>query len=111
MAKQVFILFFSISYLIPFSGETQNPNPAKASSPEIRGTLLETVYYQGDTIPYAKLKVVTCSSDRVFKTYRQKAAWDRLKYNVKKVYPYAILASAKLKEYDKALATMPDEKD
>ena len=70
---------------------------------------METVYNNGDTIPYAKLGVVTCTADRVFKNYRKKAAWDRLKYNVKKVYPYAILASAKLKEYDRVLATINDE--
>lgn len=88
---------------------TQTNTTLKPAVPEIIGTLVETVYYEGDTIPYAKLGVVTCSADRVFKNYRQKAAWDRLKYNVKKVYPYAILASAKLKEYDRVLATIPSE--
>ena len=34
-----------------------------------------------------------------------------MKYNVKKVYPYAILAAAKLKEYDKLLANIPDENE
>jgi hypothetical protein len=32
-----------------------------------------------------------------------------VKYNVKKVYPYAILASAKLKSYDILLAKIDDE--
>ena len=45
----------------------------------------------------------------MFKNYKQRAAWDRLKYNVKKVYPYAILASAKLKDYDRVMATIPTE--
>lgn len=36
--------------------------------------------------------------------------WTRTKYNVKVVYPYAILAAAKLKEYDKALAQIENEK-
>ncbi|HEY0030712.1 MAG TPA: DUF4294 domain-containing protein [Bacteroidia bacterium] len=111
MAKQVLILFLFLSILIPSSGMAQNSNSPKGAATEINGTLCETVYYQGDTIPYAKLTAVTCSADRVFKNYRQKAAWDRLKYNVKKVYPYAILASAKLKEYDRVLATIPSEKD
>lgn len=88
---------------------TQTTLPAKSTSPEIKGFLVETVYYDGDTIPYGKLPVVTCSADRVFKNYKQRAAWDRLKYNVKKVYPYAILASAKLKDYDRVMATIPTE--
>ncbi len=103
------ILLFLFFFFIPFAGMTQTNTTLKSALPEIIGTLVETVYYEGDTIPYAKLGVVTCSADRVFKNYRQKAAWDRLKYNVKKVYPYAILASAKLKEYDRVLATIPSE--
>lgn len=67
-----------------------------------------TTVYQGDTIPYAYLPAVTCYSSRVFKTYKQQVAWDHTKYNVKKVYPYAILAAAKLKEYDRVLAAMPE---
>ncbi len=37
--------------------------------------------------------------------------WGRIKYNVKKVYPYAILAAAKLKEYNLILAKIPNEDD
>lgn len=70
---------------------------------------VHTVVYQGDTIPFATLPTIVCAADRVFKNHRQKLAWDRLKYNVKKVYPYAILAAAKLKEYDQVLAKMPEQ--
>jgi hypothetical protein len=112
MAKRIAIVSFFLLLLLPFSGTAQNPNPpAGAASPEIKGFLMHTVYYDGDTIPYAKLNTVTCSADRVFKNYRQKAAWDRLKYNVKKVYPYAILASAKLKEIDRIMATMKTDRE
>ncbi len=103
------IIIFSFFFIIPFIGMAQNTSSARTIAPDIKGTLVETVYYDGDTIPYGKLPTITCSADRVFKNYRQKASWDRLKYNVKKVYPYAILASAKLKEYDRVLATIPSE--
>ena len=73
-----------------------------------KGTLVKAVIYEGDTIPYVVLPVIVCYGDRVFKDQRQKVAWDRLKYNVKKVYPYAILAAAKLKEYDRILAQMSE---
>ena len=109
MASRIVILFL-FSFLISFNGMTQNTVTPRPTNPHIKGTLVETVYYQGDTIPYAKLDAVTCSADRVFKSYKQRAAWDKLKYNVKKVYPYAILASARLKEYDRVLATIPSEK-
>jgi hypothetical protein len=45
----------------------------------------------------------------VFKTKYQYELWTRTKQNVKVVYPYAILAAAKLKEYDKALEKIQDE--
>lgn len=105
------ILIFLLFFFVPFIGMSQTTNPTKAAAPDLKGIWVETVYYNGDTIPYGKLATVTCSADRTFKTYRQKAAWDRLKYNVKKVYPYAILASVKLKEYDRVLATIPNERD
>ncbi|MFL5763173.1 MAG: DUF4294 domain-containing protein [Bacteroidia bacterium] len=111
MAKKIFIVSFFLSLLISFSGSAQNPNPPAGGSSEIKGMLMHTVYYDGDTIPYAKLNTVTCSADRVFKNYRQKASWDRLKYNVKKVYPYAILASAKLKEFDRIMSTMKTDRE
>lgn len=75
----------------------------------IKGVLVATVYYDGDTIPYVVLPAIVCATDRVFKNKRQKAAWNRLKYNVKKVYPYAILAAAKLKEYDRILSQMKEK--
>jgi hypothetical protein len=46
-----------------------------------------------------------------FANRRRYAEWTRLKQNVKRVYPYAILAAAKLKEFDLILATIPKESD
>ncbi len=108
MATRFFILLFFV-IVVPFSGMTQNSNPQKPVEPATKGFYVESIYYDGDTIPYAKLPVVTCSADRIFKNYRQKASWELLKHNVKVVYPYAILASVKLKEYDRVLATIPSE--
>lgn len=73
--------------------------------------IVRATVYKGDTIPYGTLPTVTCYVPRVFKNKRDAAKWDRLKYNVKKVYPYAILAAAKLKEYDQLLAKIPNEND
>ena len=63
----------------------------------------------GDTLPVVDLNTIYIYTDFVFKNQHQYELWTRTKYNVKKVYPYAILAAAKLKEYDKALEKMPDE--
>jgi hypothetical protein len=103
MAKKKFILFL----LIPFFCWAQK-DVLKGLELPIKGLLVHTTIYQGDTIPYVVLPAITCAADRVFKDRREAVCWDRLKYNVKIVYPYAILAAAKLKEYDRILANMPE---
>lgn len=67
------------------------------------------VIVDGDTLAYIHLNPFCFSAERVFKSKRHKRRWTRTLKNVKKVYPYAILASARLKEYDRLLATIPNE--
>ena len=74
----------------------------------VQAAYVRMTIYEGDTIPFVTLPTVYCYGNRIFKNPRQRAAWDRLKYNVKIVYPYAILEAAKLKEYDRILAQMPE---
>ncbi len=62
-----------------------------------------------DTFAYISLPIITVEAPMPFATKKKYAQWTRLKYNVKKAYPYAILASARLKEYEKVLATIPSE--
>ena len=62
-----------------------------------------------DTFAYISLPWVIIEDKMPFETRRQYEKWTRLKQNVKKVYPYAILASAKLKEMEIALDHIPGE--
>jgi len=64
----------------------------------------------GDTIPSIRLPDIWVYADYKYKDKKQYEAWNRTKYNVKKVYPYAILAAAKLQEYNRVLEKMPNEK-
>jgi hypothetical protein len=63
----------------------------------------------GDTVPSIRLNDIWIYADYPYKNKKQYEAWNRTKYNVKKVYPYAILAAAKLKEYNRILEQMPNE--
>lgn len=63
----------------------------------------------GDTIPVFDLNTIYIYANFVFSTPRQYELWTRTKQNVKIVYPYAILAAAKLREYDKALEKIEDK--
>ena len=77
--------------------------------PPSQGIVCRAEVVEGDTIPVIDLYSVDVNTSMVFKTRRQYEMWTRTKYNVKIVYPYAILAGAKLKEYDKALAKIEDD--
>lgn len=106
MANRTFIFLL----LFPFFTHGQTDSVKGLMLP-VQGILVRTTIYEGDTIPYVTLPPVVCYGDRVFKNQKQKEAWDRLKYNVKKVYPYAILAAARLKEYDLLLSKFSNENE
>jgi hypothetical protein len=84
--------------------------PIQENKP-VQKIVVRAVIYEGDTIPYITLPAVVCFGERKFRNKKEAAKWTRLLYNVKKVYPYSILAAARLKEYDRVLATIPNEKD
>ncbi len=79
---------------------TENPLPGIRVSGIVVGT---------DTFAYVSLPTCLIESEMPFETKKKYAEWTRLKYNVKKVYPYAIIASARLKEYEKELEKIPTE--
>ena len=106
MAKNSLIFFF----LFPLFIHAQTDVVTGLQLP-VKGVLVRSTIYEGDTIPFVTLTPVICYADRVFKNKKQKDAWDRLKYNVKKVYPYAIIAAARLKEYDQLLSQFSNENE
>ncbi len=65
--------------------------------------------FNGDTIPVVDLYPVYIYTEYVFKNVKQREQWTRIKRDIKVVYPYAILAAAKLKEYDVVLEKMPED--
>ncbi len=75
------------------------------------GYNVPAIIENGDTIPYVVMPWVIIAEKMSFANRRRYAEWTRLKQNVKRVYPYAILAAAKLKEFDLILATIPKEND
>ena len=65
---------------------------------------------KSDSIAEIEIKPVVIFPPIPQGSRREMIRYDRLVYNVKKVYPYAKLASLKLFEYQKILDTIPDEK-
>jgi len=66
--------------------------------------------YNGETLPMVTLKEFPVIAARTFKSEKDKLAYFKLKRDVRKAYPYAVLASVKLREYDALLASMSEKK-
>lgn len=104
--KSVSLLLLLLNAL-PFL--SQNLASSDILTPPEIGYRCRAQIVESDTFPLIDLNAVVVTTDFVFKTTRQREQWTRTKFNVKKVYPYAILAAAKLKEYDKALEKIENE--
>jgi hypothetical protein len=74
-----------------------------------KGIILPALVIGIDTFAYISLPICSVETTMPFHTRRQYAQWTRLRYNVKQAYPYAIVASARLKEYEMILEKMPNE--
>lgn len=96
-----FLLLLLGLLIVPFKSFSQ-------SDPQ-SGIRCYAIVENNDTVPVFFLNEVDITTNMIFKTKRQYEQWTRVKYNVKKVYPYAILASAKLKQYDLILSKMDNE--
>jgi hypothetical protein len=105
--KVIFLLCFPI--LIFSQNEESVVIPYISKIPG--GYNVPAIIENGDTIPYIVMPWVIIAEKMSFSNRRRYAEWTRLKQNVKRVYPYAILAAAKLKEFDLVLATIPKESD
>ncbi len=99
-------LSFSFSHSVTAQEGDQVSVPASTQKMQYR---VHAEIYNGDTIPSIRFQDVYVYADYVYKNKKQYEVWTRTKYNVKKVYPYAILAAAKLKEYNTIMEKM-DEK-
>ena len=98
-----------VAVCISSQATAQNEKDATSEKPKTLYKIWGEVV-NGDTIPSVRLPDIWVYAEYNFKNRKQYEAWSRTKYNVKKVYPYAILAAAKLKEYNRILEKMPDEK-
>lgn len=81
-----------------------------AQQPDPKNIMVPALPYHGETLPTVTMNDCKIVSKRKFKSDRDLQAFLRLKRNVRKAYPYAVLASVKLREYDAKLAAIPETK-
>ena len=82
----------------------------KTDSLPDRFYVLQNVDRDGEKLPEIEIREVTITGRRKFFDGFQYWRYERLVYNVRKVYPYAIIVREKLKEVNDALEKLPDDK-
>ncbi len=65
----------------------------------------------GEMIPWISLKEVEIYGTRIFKSPAEQAAYNRLRYNVMKVMPYALFAKRRYEQLERDLAITADKKE
>ena len=100
-----YILLIVISFRLSAQSDEQYVVPPQV----VKGIVLPALVVGTDTFAYISLPICAIETTMPFHTRKQYAQWTRLRYNVKQAYPYAIVASARLKEYEMILSKMPNE--
>lgn len=90
--------------LAPTFGRAQAPTATDS-------ILLGAVVIDTDTIPMIYLPDQLVLDRLPKKWVKRQEAFNRLKYNIQKVYPYALIAASVLKDYEDQIARLPERRD
>lgn len=103
-----FLCFFSISLSLIAQGQDKYDPSIKGAKDTIRVGLTRV---DDQLIPWASLPEVVITDTRIFKSAEQIAAFNRLKYNVYKVLPYAMYARSRYAQLQRDLAGAKNKKE
>ena len=82
------------------------PPRGKNDTLKVAGTNVD-----GEMIPWIPLHEVAIYGVRIFKTPEERAAFNRLRYNVLKVMPYALFAKRRYEQLEKDIALTSNKKE
>ncbi|WP_316842401.1 DUF4294 domain-containing protein [Pedobacter gandavensis] len=107
------LFFLSIVMITAASAKAQMGNvnvkyPVLGKNDTIR---VASTNENGEMIPWIPLNEVVIYGYRIFKTPEDRAAYNRLRYNVMKVMPYALYAKRRYEQLEKDLALATDKKE
>ncbi len=106
----LFSILFSIGFLASVSSQTDTSKQRSDTLPD-NLYRLHSVEREGISLPEINIKEVVIigrpSTGKKFPFYR----YQRLIYNLKKVYPYALVVRARLGTINEGLEKIPDERD
>ena len=100
-----------ILLLVTLAGRAQDTTKLHPDSLPNKFFLLENVERQGETMPEIELDEVNVVRKVGFKQRFKWWRYRRLVYNVKRVYPYAVLVRESLEDVNDTLTMMPDDRE
>ncbi|HAQ71484.1 MAG TPA: DUF4294 domain-containing protein [Flavobacteriales bacterium] len=104
VSRLVIILLLSMQFLL----HTEDVHAQGVGS---KGIVMMAEVIDGDTFPMRYLPYVTIVESKPFKSDFERRKWERLKRNVKKVYPYAKLAGQLLDKYQVQLDSVETKRE
>ena len=108
----IFLLFISSSFNLLAQKQLTVKIPTYTNVIKYdSGYFMNGIIINGDTLPYVKLYRIVIYPERKFTSRRQYRRYTRLMYNVKKVYPYAVLIGNYYAQIEQDLQNIPNEKD
>ena len=110
MTYQLIGLFLMMISLNSFS-QNYSAEEYEAKKDELlrNGTVAYVTVINGDTMPFMHLPAMVVTSQRVFKSKKQRRRYRNLERKVRKVYPYAHEAGIRLAMFDDTLSKMTNE--
>ncbi|WP_293303813.1 DUF4294 domain-containing protein [Pedobacter sp. UBA5917] len=106
------LFFLCIVMICSFSLRAQDPAapifPKLGKSDTIR---VASTNDNGIMIPWMQLNDVTIFAARIWKSPAEQAAYNRLRYNVLKVMPYALFAKRRYEQLEQDIAHTPEKKE
>jgi hypothetical protein len=108
--KPAFPIIFLLTFMYQAYGQQDTIHHVPDSLPD-RFYVIQKINRDGETLPEIEIKEVNIVGKRKISTSFQYWRYERLVYNVKTVYPYAVLVRNKLKDVNSTLENIKGEKE
>ena len=108
--RSISILLLYLFFATELSGQKDSVTPKSDTIPE-RFYLLQKVQRDGITLPEVEIKEVTVVARPRPDMRTDYRKYERLVYNIKRVYPYALMVRFKLEQVNEELRNIKGEKE
>ncbi|WP_231465004.1 MULTISPECIES: DUF4294 domain-containing protein [unclassified Pedobacter] len=107
--KGLIILFFVMIFSASLKAQ-ENTEPVFPKLGKLDTIRVASTNDNGVMIPWMQLYDVTITAPHIFKSPAEQAAYNRLRYNVLKVMPYALFAKRRYEQLERDLVTTTEKK-